>query len=156
ESRGRRPRELNQALHDPIEAQYLFQDQVGELAAGIPALDPSLQDLGGVSNPRERISDLVGDARGERAERSQPVAAPPLLFLRLLLSQILKQRYRPNQGPVAPLEREQPKADRQDIPAAGYNLDFPRLLRLRAGAGRNVALSAGCAKDPRGRLALHL
>ena len=42
ELRRRWLRELEEAVHDPIESGHLLEDQVGELDAGVPTLDPAL------------------------------------------------------------------------------------------------------------------
>ena len=156
ELRRRRPRELEQALDDSIEARDFLQDQVGELPAGIPALDPPLQELRRGSDARERVSNFMGHTGRERAQGGEAVAAPPLLFLRLLLPEVLEKSHSSNQGSVAAFERKKPKPHRKDIAAASHDLHLASLLRFRARPGRHVPLAARGTEDARRGLALHL
>ncbi len=156
ELRRRRPRELEQALDDSIETRHFLQDQIGELATGIPALNSPLQELRRSPDARQRISDLVGHAGREGAQRGETVAAPPLLFLRLLLPEVLEEGDRSNQGPIAPFERKKPEPDREHVAAAGHDLHLTSLLGLRARPGRHMPLAAGGPEDARRGLSLHL
>src|SRR5512142_533286 len=79
EARRGGARELEEALHDAVEPRHFLDDQRRERGAGIVGREAPGQDLGRVADPGERIPDLVGDARGERPDRGEPVAAPPLL-----------------------------------------------------------------------------
>jgi hypothetical protein len=114
------------------------------------------QDLGRVADPGERIPDLVGDAGGERPDRGEPVAAPPLLVARLLPAQVDEERERPAELPPVGLERQQAERDREGVLVLGRDLHLARLLGRGARAGKDVPLAPRRAKVEGRRLVEHL
>ena len=82
EGQAGRPRQLQQPLHDAVDALQLARHHRLELGAELLVVEAPREVPAERQQRRERVLDLVGEAGGEAAEGGQPVGAPqPLLEL---------------------------------------------------------------------------